>query len=231
MNRPHPITITGLPGPDNENIDPHRRAWQEAVDNRNPGDDDDTVSRQAVRLLEQFLWAHAAAAYHNAAVPAATEYHDLILAATNAMATATREYDDLSKNTTINWLAAHHRFILASTEATDLLTKALDAATDVHAIWERHMRGLAVSGYEALVDAADRIIPPDLDSGRLNITTWAETTTRRQALTSATINGHFPAGYALADPAEPVTRTDDTETVWPATSQISVAVANTARTW
>ncbi len=221
--KPRHLTILGFTGNNDADdwalLQQARHEFAAAVEAGTPG---------RVARLERLIWALGATRYHNAAVPAGTEFHQLHHQAHAAMTAATSEYDDLSRNTTVNWLAAHHRFVTATITARDLLERKIRAAEDIHAVWDTHMNGLTFSGYHDLVDPTDRITPPDLDQLRLELATWIETSTTRFTITRITVTGGYPAGFA---PTTDTPATDGTPDSPDTTFTAGQAIANTARRW
>lgn len=206
MPTPTLITIEGFDGTgDPPNIDEIRRRLWRDVDERFPdATRDDYDHRQDVRdySVERFrhhLSAWFVAETHNKAVPAAGQYAELAAAAGAVVAASDSLYADLSKNTTINWLAAHHRYVLATCEARRLLTERNAAAQHLAETFAvRDLAGFSEMLYHQTVPADQRITVPDLDALKLDLANFVETSTERFALLRATVTGGFPDGFQPA---------------------------------
>jgi hypothetical protein len=241
MTSPSQISINGWTG---DGADPGTEAFWRRVradldvefPNGYSYDDDDAVRRFATARFEIHLHSWHMARMHNTVLPATLRYAALDREARAAVARVDGLYADLSKNTTINWLAAHHRFVLATIEARRVLTARAEAAQDLHtkhaADFTTSRRSLEI--YEQHVHAAQRITIPDPDAARLDLTAFIETSTERFGILRATVTGGYPDGFAPA-PAEPATAAppaDRGESDWSGAAwSASVAVANTARGW
>jgi hypothetical protein len=198
----------------------------------------DRVVRDAsVDLFQYHLFMPLVVRHHNAAVPAAQQYATLANAAARAVAEVDSLYADLGKNTTINWLAAHHQFTVAAVKARDLLDSALAAAIALRdsglgkEIADRHS-GLTRMFYEREVPAEQRIAIPDVDAVSLALTGFVETTRERLDILRATVSGGYPAGFAPAPTAPAPAPTGPVDDDWATGRRASVAmVAGRERGW
>ncbi len=190
--------------------------------------EDAGMTRIFANKVMELMQGYCVARAHARLAPRANELAHLMRRADAAMAWADEEYVGLSRNTTVNWLAAHHRFTTATLEAKGFLETCIEVATEL--LGRRELTSFLtgetnVSIYERHVPAQDRIVLPDVDKLQLKLAGWIEKSTERFEVTRVTITGGFPAGFALA-PAGADLPVDD-EIVWRA----SVAVADTARGW
>jgi hypothetical protein len=241
---PMTVTIAGWTGdeagPNGPSMDEYRRRlWAQLnADHPGLGQRYDAGDPTAKKILTQagtdhlhgFFIAHA----HRTAAPLANEYATVTVRAQRAVQQAAGEYADLSKNTTVNWLAAHHRFVITTRAARELLERCVDIAEDLH----RHEQFLGGGGvsqriYAAYVPAEHRITMPDLDDCKVQLASFVELSTERFTTTRATITGGYPAGFEPAPiEHEPFDRPTDDEVVWKnAAFPASTAVAATARNW
>jgi hypothetical protein len=236
MATPTTITILGYTGlgeaPTMDELRGH--AWRE-TEERFPGvkkHDYDTrpeVRSCVVERFSYYLHAWFAAGTHNKAVPAALAYAAVDRAVPAAIARADSLYADLSKNTTINWLAAHHRYVLATCEARQLLTERIAAGESLAEAYSDGITGFSQMVYHEHVPAEQRISVPDLDQIRLDLAEFVETRTERFGLLRATITGGYPEGFEPAGDPSPTSRASGDWSGKPVPA--SVAVANTARGW
>ncbi len=187
-----------------------------------------TFTDKVMELLHGYFIAKA----HATLAPRANEFAHLNQLAAAAMAQADEEYASLSRNTTVNWLAAHHRFTTATLAAKGFLESCIEVATE---LLERRestsfLTGeLNVSIYERYVPAQDRIVLPDVDKLRVRLAAWMEKSTERFEVTRVTVTGGFPAGFV---PAPVESAPAGVEQAWLGDDwSASVAVANTARRW
>lgn len=196
--------------------------------------EDPEVRDAATARFQYHLFVPIAVRRHNTAVPVARQYAITSQLAGRAVARVDSLYADLDKNTTVNWLAAHHRFVSAAVAAREVLTRAVDAAI---ALRDSDLgkeltgpNGLTQLYYEQEVPAEQRITLPDVDAAQLALTGFVEQTRERIDLLRATVSGGYPAGFAPAvepqlAPAGPV---DDD---WAADRPASVAVVAGERAW
>lgn len=197
--------------------------------------EDRAVRDAAVARFQYHLFVPIAVRHHNAVVPVARQYAVTSQLAGRAVARVDSLYADLDKNTTVNWLAAHHRFVTAAVTAREVLTRAVDAAialrdSDLGKELTGRTNGLTQLYYEQEVPAEQRITLPDVDAAQLALTGFVEQTRERIDLLRATVSGGYPAGFAPAvepqlAPAGPV---DDD---WAADRPASVAVVAGERAW
>jgi hypothetical protein len=216
-----------------------RRLWAKLdadhPDLRERLDNDDPDAR---RLLAEvgldYLHGFFIARAHRAAAPLADEYAKVSAEALRAVQQASTEYADLTKNTTTNWLAAHHRFVLTTQRARDLLERRTEIAQDLH----QHEPFLGDTDparmvYARHVPAEHRITMPNLDELRLQLANFTETSTERFAATRATITGGYPAGFEPAPiEHEPFERPAGEEIAWtPEQFRAAPAVVAGERNW
>jgi hypothetical protein len=240
---PKPIVVDGYDGTPHESDEDMWRRIGADLDRQFPDGwhdryeaKDSEVRDAAVKLFEYHLFIPVMVRHHNATVPAAQRYATLAQLAPRAVAEADSLYGDLDKSTTINWLAAHHRFIKAAVNARRLLTELVDAAIALrdsklgNEIYGR-ANGLTQVYYETHVPAEQRITMPDVDAAELALTEFVETTRERIDILRATVSGGYPAGFAPA-PVEPAPAphgpVDDD---WAADLPASHAVVAGERAW
>lgn len=188
-------------------------------------------------LFQYHLFMPYMVHHHNQAVPLAQRYADLAQLTSRAVAETDAMYADLDKNTTVNWLAAHHRFILAVVEARRLLTELVDAAIALRdsklakEINDRHSK-LTAMYYEQHVPAEQHITIPDVDAAELALADFVETTRDRIDILRATVSGGYPAGFAPApvSPAPAPAGPDDDED-WMVDAPASRATVARERAW
>lgn len=144
--------------------------WRDRYDRK-----DREVVDFALRRFDVHLGLPLMLGAHNKAVPLAAQYAHACFAAERAIAHTEALYADLSKNTTINWLAAHHRYMLALVRARDLLTARVDAAVAL-AGSEFHEKSKmrTMEFYEEVVAEEQRIQVPNVDTVRLDLAEFVE---------------------------------------------------------
>lgn len=190
---------------------------------------DQEVRGQAVELFRYHLFMPSVVRHHNTAVPAAQQHAQATRMARGAVAAADSAYADLNKNTTINWLAAHHRFILAAVEARRTLTEVVDAAIALRdGEFGKEMVGITRTYYEQAVPVEQRITLPDVDAAQLELAEFDERTRERIDILRATVSGDYPQGFTPA-PAGP--RTELAQDDWADERPASVAVVAKERAW
>ncbi len=177
--------------------------WRDQYEKNNP-----EVRRAAAVRFEYHLFMPIVVNHHNEAVPIAQRHARAAELARRAVVEVDGLYADLGKNTTVNWLAAHHRFILACKEARRLLTEVVDTATALHdtelAKELDGRRGGLVSVYYGRVPTEQRITIPDVEAAGLALSEFVETTGERIDTLRATVSGGYPEGFAPAVEAVPM---------------------------
>lgn len=174
--------------------------------------------------MHGYYTAHA----HQLLAPLANEYATLSAQALAAVEQAGAEYDDLSRNTTINWLAAHHRFVLTTQRARTLLEQQIAAAETLREKLTKD-RNCYYLGTDTLsrevyfrhVPAEHRITMPDVDQAKTQLANFVQLSTGRFSATRATITGGYPDGFAppALDTDMPAPPADD-EISWTATPAV-----------
>jgi hypothetical protein len=159
-------------------------------------------------MARRHAWFAAQA--HNDLVPILNGLHDLHRDADQAVAEAGAHYADLSKNTTVNWLATHHRYVLATVRARTLLSRIADLTADLAGreldiLTPRSLGHDLV--YTVFVPEAKRITLPtreQADAAKIALTVFVETSTTQFGILLATITGGYPPGFSpAADPQIP----------------------------
>jgi hypothetical protein len=139
--------------------------------------------------------------HHDQAVPGAVEHGRLDALARKAVADAGVLYADLGKDTTVNWPAAHHRFVEAAVRARELLAARLAAARVLAGgKFGRDMGTFARVVYEQAVPAGQRIVLPDVDGERRALAEFVERTRAQLDILRATADGDYPQGFAPGRP-------------------------------
>lgn len=163
--------------------------------------------RWSVDRVQEYLCAWLAAKEHNELVPHANRYAETDAACHRATTHASELYDDLHKNTTINWLAAHHRFVLACIAARDILTTRAELAAELAArdtnILQPTNQSLYALHYTAHVPQEQRIQLPTKNTAaeaQATLDDFVALCTRRFETLRATITGTFPPGFAPTMP-------------------------------
>lgn len=140
---------------------------------------------------------------HIVAAPIANQYATLRTQALAAVEQAGAEYDDLSRNTTINWLAAHHRFVLTTQRARTLLEQQVAVAEQLRHLLTKDRTcyylatdSLSREVYFRFVPAEDRITLPDVEEVKTQLADFVQLSTGRFSATRATITGGYPDGFA-----------------------------------
>jgi hypothetical protein len=168
------------------------------------------------RVMERFHVYFDAAAHNELVAPLARLY-ELDHECRRAVDEANQLYDDLDKNTTINWLAAHHRFTKATIRARAVLTDRADLTDDLTDrdpdILKDPNSALAALYYTAHVPEDQRIqLPTKADAGNakaalIDFTILSNT---RFDILRATLTGAYPPGFAPALTDTITELTDDT---------------------
>lgn len=141
---------------------------------------------------------------HNDLVPILNGLADLHRDADRAVAESSAHYADLSKNTTVNWLATHHRYVLATVRARTQLSRIADLTADLAGRQPDILKPRTIGHdliYTVFVPGADRVIlptPAEVDTARLNLTEFVELSTTQFGILLATITGGYPPGFAPA---------------------------------
>lgn len=238
---PQPITVDGYAGDVPEEIEEVGARVDADLDRMFPGgwharyEAHDPEVREARRaLFEHHLFMPRAVKCHNDAVPAAQAHASAARLAVLAVAAADQAYAELSFNTTINWLAAHHRYITASIEARRLLTEVVDTATALRdGEFGKEMAALTLEHYRQHVPAGQRITVPDVDAAELALAEFVETTRERIDVLRATVSGGYPAGFAPlpAEPAPAPSRPVDGDWAAETSASTGVVVSGRGRGW
>lgn len=154
------------------------------------------------RVME-YMYAWFITQAHNSLVAHANKLANLEDEATRTVATAEQAYADLNKNTTINWLAAHHRYVLACITARNALTRHAELATELAGrdddILKPVKQSLHAFYYTAHVPEHERIQLPTKNTAasiRQALADFVALCTRRFETLRATITGTFPPGFA-----------------------------------
>ncbi len=140
---------------------------------------------------------------HNDIFPLLNTLADLHRDADQAVAESSAHYADLSKNTTINWLATHHRYVLATVRARTLLSQIADLTTTL-ADRKPDILDAGSAAYHYVyskVPEDQRIVLPtreQADTAQLNLTAFVELSTTQFGILFATITGGYPPGFTPA---------------------------------
>lgn len=148
--------------------------------------------------------SHLVAEYHNALALLVHNYRLTAGAARAALAQVTNTYVDLARTTTTAWHAAHHRYMIAVTDAQAALAEKTQAG-NILTTYHRgpNWRGLVAGFYDRLIPADQRITVPDLTGAAAELPEFMETNRRRIQLLSYTLTGAFPAGFEPEEIPEP----------------------------
>lgn len=192
-----------------------------------PGDPDYPVSRWCVDRVMERTYCWFVVKEHNEAIPSLTRYAQLDRETTTAVDHVAGLYADMHKNTTINWLASHHRLVLATIDARRLLTERAELARQLHdqtgAVAKiNRPDGLTRTYYDAHVPADQQLQFPDPEADAGALAEFVELATERFRILRATITGGFPPGF---EPA-PAAGADDVAAEWAGTNiPVSPALA------
>lgn len=216
----------GSNGPDQDHHLAHR-LWTD-LEAQQPGiraryQADDKTARRAftdywMESMHGYYTAHA----HQLVAPLTNQYATLSAQALAAVEQAGTDYDDLSRNTTINWLAAHHRFVLTTQRARTLLEQRTAVAEQIREMLtkDRNCHYLGTDSYSREVyakhvPAEHRVTMPDLEELKSQLANFVQLSTSRFAATRATITGGYPDGFAPpALDTDTTTPAADHETAW-----------------
>lgn len=178
------------------------------------------MRKRGVDRVMEYLHGWFIAKEHNETVPALTRYMQVSRLATAAVSDTACLYGDLARNTTINWLAAHHTFVIATIQARRLLTEraelaqALAARKESAGVCGLHRPGsLTRLYYDAHVPADQQITLPDPDTDHLAIAEFVELSTERFRILRATITGTYPPGFEPT-PIDPAAAADQVAAEW-----------------
>lgn len=197
--RPSPrlITIDGYTGntePTGDQI--FGRVRRELTAQYPDGADEDTYARAGVALLHRYLTAHMVAQYHNQLTQLTITYQLAQQAARRAVMAVDDAYTDLSRRTTTAWHAAHHRYVIAVTEAQAAYAAQLEAAAPLTEHITRGFTGETAARYTTLVPADHQLTNrrPDLGEVLTAQAQFIEQNRVRLQLLAHTITGQPPAG-------------------------------------
>lgn len=159
-------------------------------------------SRWCLDRVQAHLCGYFVVKEHNSLVSDLNRLETLVRDSVTAITAADQAYADLSKNTTINWLAAHHRYVLAARHTRDLLTERLELATRLAGAGDNlHLfREPGRIVYTENVPEANRIQLPGTGTAQAALDNFVATTTERFQILRATITGAMPPGFAPAVP-------------------------------
>lgn len=201
---PQPITILGYTGgkahgpgdqiADNARAELHRQ---------HHGATADELRKAWPDIFQRHIFAAVCAEYHNGILPLWLAHAAAAARRAAAALVASEEaYQDLSRRTTTAWHAAHHRYIIAITEAHAALEDHLAAHAALFAYHERNAAGIVNNFYNQLVNPDQQIkMPADTGECIKVQDDFQRTTTARLAVLNYTLNGGYPPGF------EPVTET------------------------
>jgi hypothetical protein len=219
----------------------HRGRVRADMDRQFPGgwqarwDAGDREVRDAfTRTVRHHVFVPVVVGYHNRAVDAACEYAGLDVLVSRGRWEVDQLYRDLDKNTTVNWLAAHHRFVKTAVSLRDILTRRVAAARSLaEGEFGQQMTDPVLAVYEQVVPAGQRITVPDVDEAELALTEFVEKTRERIDLLRATVTGGYPEGFAPprpapSPPAVSVGADPDWDDNWPASHAV---VAGREQRW
>jgi len=180
------------------------------------------IRRRGTDRVMEYLYAWFIAKAHNDTVPTLTCYIRKSRLADTAVQYVASLYDDLSRNTTINWLAAHHTFVLATIQARRLLTERAQLARTLHARQEQepsswirlHQPGsLSRMYYDTFVPADQQLTLPNVHTDDAAVADFVELSTDRFRILRATITGAFPPGFEPT-PIDPADAADEVAAEW-----------------
>lgn len=173
------------------------------------------------RVIER-IYAWFAAGEHNTLVAPLNRLHQLGRECPRATAEVDYLYADMDKNTTINWLAAHHRFTKATIRAQALLAEAAELTTELAGrdpSFLKNDRSPANITYVKHVPADQQIVLPTqaaVDRAQLAVTSFVTLSTTRFGILRATLTGAYPPGFQPAGTETPTQLTDEPTPIAPA---------------